>query len=326
MTNIMATTACNFRCEYCFGLDMIGPGYAAQNMEWKLFQDLINWIERADMPNHGVHLMGGEPTLHPLFPEMCRYAAGRGHILSVFSNASVKLAPDFLRETTSLGVQWIVNINPPEFYTPQQLENLKNHLKLLGPQATLTFNIAGEKTPYDYVFQYIEEYNMAPRIKLGVALPTMDSANVFVNRTDFSNVAELVMEVLEVAFSKGISHEFECGVAYCLFTEKQRKRLNLCDYSNCNSRLDITPWGEVINCLPLCNFARVPYDRFSHYGEAIDWFRKALTPYHSLGSSADCLDCKHLMDGQCRACLAHGMKEYNRLRTPAIPDKIKNAG
>ena len=90
MANLMITTACNFRCPYCFGLDLFGSGQVRHYMPMQLFGELLAWIDRAAMPEMAVHLMGGEPTLHPSFGEMVEELARRlaDEIASEIANES----------------------------------------------------------------------------------------------------------------------------------------------------------------------------------------------------------------------------------------------
>jgi sulfatase maturation enzyme AslB (radical SAM superfamily) len=316
----MITTACNFRCDYCFGAEMIGPGKTVRHMAWQTFVGLLDWIERADVPNLDVHLMGGEPTIHARFADMYRELRRRGRRVIVFSNASVPLAPEVLRESAELGVTWIVNVNTGDTYRPGEYDVLRRNLAVLGQQAVITFNVRNGHTAYQHVFDLIEEYRLARQLKLGVVLPTLGHENVFVWRPDFGAVSRRVMEIFEQACAGGIEVEFECGVPYCLFTPEQRQRLKGILISSCGSRLDITPDGEVINCLPLCKVAAVPYTRFKDYAEACRWFRKALGPYRAIGADSECPGCEHLEQGRCWVCLAHGMGDLNRIALPAPPN------
>lgn len=312
----MLTTACNFRCDYCFGMEMIGPGHPQQTMSWRLFLDILDWIDRANMPEMDIHLMGGEPTLSPLFGGMVSELARRKRKIVVFSNATIPINEKTLAESARFGTRWIVNVNLPDTYRGHQLQTLQEHLALLGPAALITFNITNPSTEFDHVFVYIDRFGLARHLKIGVALPTLDHTNVYVKREDFPEIAARIMALVDKAEKSSVSLEFECGVPYCLFTAEQHKKLEGVPISHCCSRLDITPTGNVINCLPLCRVAAIPYSSFRDYGQAREWFQKALAPYASFGSTSACPTCEHLIQGRCRTCLAHAMCDLDHIVLP----------
>jgi len=319
MANLMVTTACNFRCEYCFGMEMVGAGHPPQNMDWDVFIGLLDWIDRAGFPDMDIHLMGGEPTLHPQFGAMARELIRRGRKLRVFSNAAAPLDERDLRDSSGPEAIWVVNVNEPETYRGAQLATLEKHLRLLGPAGSITFNMTGPGTKFDHVLDYIERFGLSRAIKIGVALPTLGHRNVHAKREEFGAIAARILELARRAGAGNISLEFECGVPYCLFTAEQHWMLGGLHVSHCGSRLDITPVGKVINCLPLCKVIAVPYQAFADYGQARNWFRKALMPYASLGCTPDCPECADLIAGRCRACLAYSLGELNRVCLPPLP-------
>lgn len=74
------TDACNLRCVHCF--QEHDPSHF---MDLDLVHSLVN---RADSLGIGeVVLTGGEPTMHPLFPEIYQYVRNSGFLVNVFSNA-----------------------------------------------------------------------------------------------------------------------------------------------------------------------------------------------------------------------------------------------
>ena len=52
----------------------------------------MHWIDKSGMDRLSVHLMGGEPTLHPLFFDMLNEALRRECNVMVFSNASTQIS------------------------------------------------------------------------------------------------------------------------------------------------------------------------------------------------------------------------------------------
>lgn len=319
MANLMLTTACNFRCDFCFGAEIIGPGLPASHMSWETFLALLDWVGRTPMPGLDVHLMGGEPTIHPRFADMQREVHRRGWPCTVFSNGSVPLRREVLEESLAFDVRWVVTVNAPETYRPGDFEQLRHNLDVLRRRVVVTLNLTSGATPYEHVLELIQAHDLERQIKIGIALPTLARKNAYVWRPQFEAVAARLIEILGAARAQGVQLEFECGVPYCLFTPEQVAALDGMTVSMCGARLDITPAGDVINCLPLSRVGVHHFTRFSDYGEASRWYRQALRPYRSLGADPECLGCAHLEQGRCHVCLAYGMGQLNRIALPPLP-------
>jgi MoaA/NifB/PqqE/SkfB family radical SAM enzyme len=167
---------CNHECVMCwdhppddrqdsdtaerFGLER--PGV----MSLDTFRSIVDELHR--LGTRSVDLTGrGEPLLNRAFPDMIRYAKGRGFQVLVTTNAS-RLSEPLAREMVAVGVDRVsasVNAGTPETYphihvteTPQDYLRLKGNLKRLmrlrreadraAPQLTLSF-IIGSKNYFE---------------------------------------------------------------------------------------------------------------------------------------------------------------------------------
>ncbi|MDR2057674.1 MAG: PqqD family protein [Dysgonamonadaceae bacterium] len=75
--------------------------------------------------------------------------------------------------------------------------------------------------------------------------------------------------------------------------------------SGCCLRLDITPYGELIYCLPLATQQAVHFSKFANYSEAKNGFEKKLQPYRRLGRIENCYKCNLMRPDSCNGgCLA----------------------
>jgi radical SAM protein with 4Fe4S-binding SPASM domain len=103
---------CNFKCSFCFQADIHGKkdkGFPHGMMKMELFKETVdhlkNFPDRIKKIKIGNH---GEPTLHPLLPEMIRYAreADVADIIEIFTNGS-KLNPVLNKAMVDAGLQRI---------------------------------------------------------------------------------------------------------------------------------------------------------------------------------------------------------------------------
>lgn len=321
MPNLMLTNWCNYKCPYCFGMDRMVPKVAAQAMSDEVFLGILQWLEKTHY-NRAIHLMGGEPTLHPKFEWIVDTLLEHDYPITIFSNLATENAPLYAEKLAMLPIAWVVNVNPPYKWTPEQKTRIETSLRHLGKAASLTFNVMPDEEDNDWAIHLIETFGLSHSIKVGFVLPTYTQSNYALNDNEYKIVAERVVRLAQNAEKKGITLEYECGVPTCAFTNEQLGILWRCGSavrSGCCSRLDITPFGEVIYCLSLATIASKYYYEFGNYDEAKNWFETIFAPYRRLGRVTDCATCNLMNPEQCNgACLAKNLIGVKNLKIQNI--------
>lgn len=316
MPNFMLTSRCNFNCDYCFGKDFMSSA-PNKDMSWDVFNGLLEWLQRVPFPGNSIHLMGGEPTLHPEFIDMVTTVLDIKMEIQVFSNLATNNAPGFSEELKDEDIKWIVNVNPPASRSKRQDENLKKSLAVLGEKVVLTFNMRPKPTEHRWVMDLICEYGLKKSVKVGFVLPTLSHSNTHLKKDEYPIVASRVVEFARDCDNFDISVKYECGIPWCAFTAEQMGqlwRLNSRFHSACNSILDITPDGQVIYCLPLVTLLAVHYTKFETYPAAKARFNSKLAPYRPLGSTYQCHSCNLLRIGICSGgCMARILEGTSNL-------------
>lgn len=306
----MLTNWCNYNCPYCFGMDRMAPKVKAEAMSDKVFTGILEWLEKTkyDRP---IHIMGGEPTLHPKFEWIINTLIERDYPITIFSNLATEKAPEYAEKLSILPISWVVNVNPPDKWLPVHKERIETALKYLGRLASITFNIMPYEKDNDWAINLINKFDLSKKIKVGFVLPTYTQSNYALNDNEYKIVAEKVVELAIKAEKHGITLEYECGIPTCAFTEEQLGILWRCGSalkSGCCSRLDITPYGEIIYCLSLATVASKYYYEFDNYDEAKYWFEEVFAPYRKLGRVLDCVSCNLMHPDFCNgACLAKNL-------------------
>ena len=304
MPNLMVTNACNLACSYCFGMEQMYPRRKKEFMSREVFLSLLDWLTRSDQ--HYFHIMGGEPTQHPDFLWMLAMAAEQSFVVDIFSNGITGFSKEKMDQVSQLSRTWIINVNNPKNYPPGKRSKLECLLQVLSEKAVLTFNIINTDYDPSYLFEYINTYKLQRTIKIGITLPTLDKSNVHSRPEEFNNLSRSVLN-LSILFKKeGIGAEFECGVPYCFFTEKDQKKLKQNNFkfeSHCDSILDILPDGNIIYCLPLAGMVRLNYKDFPTYPDLHSHMHALYRPYRSVGYKKSCLACnsKKVCNGSCLA-------------------------
>jgi MoaA/NifB/PqqE/SkfB family radical SAM enzyme len=82
--DVYITSQCNRRCTYCFlPSDFFSSG---RRMSVEAFSDVVAWCRRHHVGE--ITFLGGEPSLHPAFPEMVVLAHGQGLAVRVVTNGA----------------------------------------------------------------------------------------------------------------------------------------------------------------------------------------------------------------------------------------------
>ena len=308
MPNLMLTNWCNYKCPYCFGVDYMAPKAAKQNMPQETFTNIIEWLSKTPELKT-INLTGGEPTLHPDFERFVEYLLARDFHITIFSNLATKQAQIYSRNLTGLPITWVVNINPPNTWNESQRQRITTALKTLGKKAAITFNVMPDDDNNTWAIELIKEYDLNLCIKVGFVLPTITGSNYYLKDDLYRIAAEKVVCLAQDAANENIRLEYKCGIPTCAFSSEQLgilwKSGSALD-SSCCSRLDITPYGELIYCLPLATKHATVFSQFNTYPEARYWFENKLQSYRRSGRTQNCFICNLMRSDSCNSgCLAN---------------------
>lgn len=316
MPNLMLTNWCNYKCPYCFGMDRMVPRVPQAAMSDETFLGILDWLARTSY-NKPIHLMGGEPTLHPKFEWIVDTLLERDYPITIFSNLATEKAPEYAEKLGVMPISWVVNVNPPYKWSEVQRERIETALSHLGENAAITFNIMPDEPDSLWAIDLIKRFNLRRNIKVGFVLPTITQVNYALDDNEYTIVAEKTVQLARDGAREGITLDYECGVPTCAFTDAQLGelwKLGSRVTSGCCSRLDITPLGEVIYCLSLATVLSRHYSGFANYDEAKNWFEEKYHPYRQLGRKVECATCNLMRSDKCNgACLAKNLIDVDNL-------------
>ncbi|MFN2226515.1 MAG: radical SAM protein [Anaerolineae bacterium] len=320
MTNLVISAVCNQSCPYCFTVDHLGLRGAEHTGGGEHFLPLealaprLDFLARSGMEQ--VRLMGGEPTLHPRFPELVRQIRSTGRAVTVFSNGLMPAgALDCLEALEPENCVVMVNVNEPE---PDQdgrtYARQRDTLWRLGRRAILGFNIYRTDFRPEFLLDLVAETGCSPRIRLSMAQPTLSGANRHVHPTQYRAVARAISRFARLAGAAGVILEFDCGFVRCMFSAGDLEVLRAAGANfgwHCNPILDIDLDGSVLHCYPLARLASLPLaagtDAASMRGE----FERRLAPYRQAGVYAECSSCAFKTRGECTGgCLAATIRRF----------------
>lgn len=94
------TSSCNLECPICFA----GSGPGGQHLTWQQCQTAIDRLVEVETQPEVLQLSGGEPTIHPNFLEILRYACEQPIDIVMINTNGVRIARDkaFVEELAKL--------------------------------------------------------------------------------------------------------------------------------------------------------------------------------------------------------------------------------
>ncbi len=316
MANLSVTSVCNRTCEYCFARPVMGSvNSEGPFMPLETFDRSLDFLQRSAIDQ--VRLLGGEPTLHPQFPELVDRSLGRGFRLLVFSNGLVpERALAVLEQTPSGRVAVLINALTPGSASPQERARQARTLERLGAKVSLGLNLASPAARFGFLVDWIQRYGLERIVRLGLAHPAPDQSNRFLPPQHYAELGRRIDAFAEVAAAAGITLEFDCGFVPCMFPagSLQRQGKRPADVGQrCSPILDVLPDGSVISCYPLAGLGTEPLCEERDAAWLRRRFEERRSLYRASGIYRHCDRCGLRAAGECSGgCLAVSLGRWRR--------------
>ena len=331
MANILLTERCVRSCPYCFA----GGRMADSGGDFLSWEDLIYLADLHRAENEKTfRLLGGEPTLHPQFPDMVAYLLARGFQVQVFtsgimSDARLDEIHEVLAGVPPDRVSFTVNLNDPALSPPAERARVEQFLRRFGERCTPGFNLYRLDFSLDFLLHDLNAFGLRRRIRLGLAHPVYGHDNVFIRPEDMRAVAARLVEYFPLFERHRAQIGFDCGFPLCRFDPGELGRLFLLAGGKvtfgCNPALDIGPDASAWACFPLSGYYRRNLYDFDSLHDLLRYFEEL---FHKVrvevgGVFEECDHCPHRESGLCRGgCIAHALNlmkdepEVRKLRKP----------
>jgi hypothetical protein len=316
MANLSVTSVCNRTCGYCFARPATGIGTGdSAYMPLETFDRALDFLARSAIDQ--VRLLGGEPTLHPQFPELVERSLQRGFRVLVFSNG---LMPERALEVLEGGpagrVCVLINALAPGAARPQEHARQARVLKRLRAKASLGLNLDSSASKLGFLVDWIQRDGLDPAIRLGLAHPVPGGSNRFLHPQHYGELGRRIAAFAEVAAGAGVAMEFDCGFVPCMFPEgwleSQGKRAAEVG-QRCGPVLDVLCDGSVISCYPLAGLGREPLPQDHDAAWLRRRFEERRSLYRTGGVHRRCGRCVRRAAGDCTGgCLAVSLGRWRR--------------
>lgn len=307
MANLILTNTCNMRCPFCFASESRVGEDAGNAMKvtdfWRLSQKFS--IDT-------VRFCGGEPTLHPQFPEMLSAVLAGGSSAFIMTNG---LWPERVRDffaslpaEQSVRVRFLFNVLPPGLYSAQQRQSLKATLGVISPANTcLGLTLYSPSQDYQYIVQMAVEHDV-PRIRYSVAAPNLGDprSRLLEPTSDFVKMAPLVHGLIMDARAAGIRTEIDCGyLPPCFFTKEQLGDIlgdgnsHALRFTCSDSPIDIGTDGSVWRCYGLYSLLNSHESKFKSAKDVRGYFDRHTRLLDGITLYEECVACEHRASGLC---------------------------
>ena len=321
MPNLLLTYKCNRNCPYCFAqerqnaLNPDDPGI----ISWKNLVIAANYFEEAKDPL--ISVLGGEPTMHPEFISIYRYLLARKFTVKMFSNGMMShekiegllaaLVPDRSR--------FIINVNQERDRAGHETKMQGQFFSELGMACSLSFNLFRPDPDMDFLLDIIGEYQLRPRIRLGLAHPIAGEPNEFISPEQYGDISETIAQFSKRCDHQGVILSLDCGFTLCDFTDAQlgmllRSKANL--KFRCGPVIDIGPDLNTWACFPLSKLRPQPLEAYPSLSALRKFYANFIVEETRkrgfAGVYKKCEPCRYRKRGQCHGgCRSYAFEEKN---------------
>lgn len=328
MANLVISTVCPMRCSFCFaGEQMTGASRApSPYISLDEFDRKLAFLDRSGIGE--VRLMGGEPTLHPQFPELVRRARGRRIV--VFTNGLIpERAVSCLENLPENECTVLFNMNAtrrPDGPSVAETRHRSAVVHRLGARAKLGFTIFRVDFDLDPLFELAAESGAQRGIRLGLAHPILGGGNEYLHPKQYPAVGRRIVDFAERGAPAGASLELDCGFVPCMFSGTDAGILSRTGADlgwRCSPVLDVGLDGTVSHCFPLAGSVDIRLTDGLDAHELRRRLEARTRPYRLAGIYRRCSRCPLKLRDECTGgCIATTMRRFRR-RTirVAVPDK-----
>jgi len=312
VTNLVVSSVCNRHCAYCFTLDQVPPG--RRFLSLRAFEEHLAFLDRSGIDR--VRLLGGEPTLHPRFPELVSRARRAGKAVTVFSNGL--MPPPALACLEALPTQEctvVVNVTPGG--SARTLERQRETLRRLGKRAMPGLNLYRTDLAPGFLLDLVAETACRAVVRLSMAHPVLSGRNRFIHPGQYRTIGARVASLAGPAAAAGVRLELDCGFVRCMFSEAELESLHRAEADvgwRCNPLLDLDLEGRVLHCLPLAGLLSLPVAPGANVESLRAELEAQVRPYRQAGVYRECSTCTFKAAGDCSGgCLAATIRRFRRV-------------
>lgn len=315
MTNLILTHVCNQKCAFCFTNFLTQPLRDAF-VSFDRFQEMISFLDRSNALQ--VRFLGGEPTLHPRFPDLLDLATKLNKKIVIFSNGLIpEISLEAIEKYSAKELIVLINVNVLfDNHEKQRITaKIRNVFTRLRGKGQLGYTIFKRNFSFIPLMELIEEFDLIKSIRLGIAQPT-NWDNKYLPVRFYPFIGQKIASFAEKLKEEDIIIEMDCGFVRCMFSDNEMDTLNKCGVNygwHCSPIIDIDLDGSALACFPLSQEMRVKDAISLSQSEVLDKINKKLEVIRGIGIYPECQKCIYFENQNCSGgCLAMVIKRFHK--------------
>jgi len=227
--NISIIDSCNNNCEFCF------QGSHKNNNKLNIsdIDKILTWYNYF---TGNIGLIGGEPTLHPDFIEICKLCTGKGYVTDVFTN--LLCSKNIIKEMFKIyGINFLINICHEDNKEKLFINNYKllinrdweqawncNSAIFLGLTITNDSKFNNKNIERLYTLLKQDTKHLVKGIRLSHAIPNNNDYKPVFN---FGEICETIITKC-TQINPQLTFSFDCAVNQCIMNSTIYNKLKLC--------------------------------------------------------------------------------------------------
>lgn len=317
MPNIMLTYRCNLHCSYCFANEFVNKENT--DITVRNFRKAVEFITRTGETRVG--LIGGEPTLHPVFRILMEMLIANPKITGITVYTNGLLMDNFVPQLVHPKVKILVNCNSPQvigekaFYSMQQNLDLLLLRYYMKDRIDLGINLYSDDMSYSYMLDLLQRYKKH-RVRISLTVPDFSKSEETDVLEHFRKRKQFLLKFFRDMDSIRVLPYYDCNYPPdCIWTEEEKKwlhtyvdrypenRSNLIGtQSRCTPVIDILPNLQAVRCFGMSDFMKVQIEDFNNIQDLSAYFKNEIDLH--AGKLAACRECKDCYSRKISTCYA----------------------
>ena len=306
--NILLNNYCNLQCEYCFAKDVLEQD--KETLSLKDFNFLLDFTERSH--RRDVRWLGGEPLMHPEFPEILNMIFKRKAInqVVIFTNGVLidKYMKDFAKLSATKKISFTINVNDMEQIGKNAYDRMVKNIKALRRLKvgiTLGINLYKPGQEFQHIVDLTHELKLNG-IRWSLTVPNSVEKKFADPKEYYTSRIPLLKAFFTACAMKGIQPHVDCNsVPICMYDDELLRLIALSGGKNPSQNLSKSFCHPVIDVEPDLNAIRC----FGFSDEKIDVrdFKdlRQLSEYFDITMQGG--NKEKLLIEECRSCVSYKM-------------------
>lgn len=254
--NIMLNSYCNLSCPYCFADNEINL-CEEKTMSEENFDKIITILKNNNVKE--IRLIGGEPTLHPLFGYLLTKLVKDDFFehIHFFSNMtfSKELRELIINLNDIKDISILPNFNNEEI-VGKKFNTIKSNIRELFKYKivdSVGINIYKPNQDLTHIYEIIQELNIR-HVRWVIVSPNYKITKEFDVKNHFRQFYNKLIELFDFAIKNNCRLNLDCSdIPICSFSKEEAYELTirnpeLLEKNSCGVVLDVNPKLEAFRC------------------------------------------------------------------------------